>query len=417
MIESYKQLVNRLNEFRKKYYLIKLLRGIILFFSLLVVYLFGTLIIESFFYLLPEYKIIIIYFSLSIIAGFIAVYLVYPLLKYFGITGKETMKQLEKQLKKFLPEIKDTLLNTIELAENNEQLYPIELINASIEQKYQKLKVFDFQSAISFSTVKKILLKFLLIISIAILLFVLFKTEISNAAFRIAKYQTEFVKPAPFDFVLLNKELKVRKGSDLKIELQIKGRQKPETVYLSFGGNNFLMNHEKDLFTYEIENINNSFSIVFSANNYNSKRYKIEVLQIPIIKRFEVEILPPKYTGIKNENIKNIGDLIVPHGTNCKWIFETNACDQLLFIVNDTIEIIAEKEKGIFTIERQLLNNMKYAISLKNENFEEENVLNYKAEIVKDLYPEIEVVQMKDSTEFLGIISKEKLVMIMVLIV
>ena len=401
MTENYKHLVESLKRFKHKFLLFALFRGILMLFSILLLYLLILVFAENVLFLKPEIKLFIFFISL-IFSIVISVWLiVVPALKLVGIGKKMEKKEVAQMVRNYLPEIDDRLINSIELAENTNNDYSNELVWASIDQKIKELKVLDFSSSIKISHLKLFIFRFLIVFSFFVLSFLFSGNTMIDSAARLIHYQSEFIKPAPFKFLLKTENLEVRKGSGLKIEMELHGKVVPELVFVSFGGNNFLMEKKENLYSYEIENINNSFLFYFSADNYFSEQYRISVVPVPVMGNFEVEVIPPSYTDLKNETFSNVGDLKVSYGSLLRWSLKTFETNELTLIFNDSLVYLSEKKSDKFIFEKRILKNCKYSVSLKNEHFSEENVLTFQIEVIPDLYPQVEVVQMRDSVDFM----------------
>ena len=144
MTENYKHLIESLKKFRNKFLLFSLLRGILMLFSILLLYLLILILAESILFLKPEKKVFVFYISLIFSVIIVIWFVLIPALKLFGIGKTMNKKQVAQNIRKYLPEIDDKLINSIELAEDFNNDYSNELILASIDQKIEKLKVFDF---------------------------------------------------------------------------------------------------------------------------------------------------------------------------------------------------------------------------------------------------------------------------------
>lgn len=400
MSENYKQLVESLKKFKLKYLFFNVIRGLLLLFSILLSYFLIVIITEIFLFIKPEIKLFIFFISLLFVLVVLVWFLFIPFMKMIGIGKLLTHKEIAIIVKRYLPEVEDSLINSIELAEDANNKYSSELILASIDQKIERLKIFDFRNALKLNILKLFFLRFGIVLSVFLIVFLVFSNEMIDSTSRLIHYQSEFVKPPPFQFKLITENLEVRKGSGLKIELEVEGKEIPNVIYISFGGNNFLMEKKENYYSYEIENINNSFSFSFVANNYYSKQYHIKILPVPLIGNFIVDVYTPQYTNLKNENFSNVGNLKVPRGSVVKWKFKTFETSELLLVFNDTLHISTKKNSDDFSYEMLVMRDIKYSVSLKNENFSEENILSYKIEVIPDLFPQIEVVQIKDSISF-----------------
>jgi hypothetical protein len=170
-MDNFKIIENNINNFTKKYYFIKLVRGIVyvLFISILIfIFLTG---LENYFYFKSNTKIILLNIGMLLLLISIFIFIIYPILGIVGLRKKLKNDLVNKYIVDFFPEIKDQFINLYELKKiDSESLnYSIELINASINQKINNLKIYDFKLSINAYKVSS----YLLGIIIFILLFVI----------------------------------------------------------------------------------------------------------------------------------------------------------------------------------------------------------------------------------------------------
>ncbi|MBC8003917.1 MAG: hypothetical protein H7X84_00470, partial [Verrucomicrobia bacterium] len=400
MDKNYKQFVDKLNLYIKKFYLYRLIRGLMLFILLLIVYTGSVATLEYFSYFDPKIKLGIAIVSI-LITILIAVYFVLiPFIKLLGLGKLLTFYDVSELLSKRYPEIKDRLINIIELSGQHSSNYSNALTQASINQKIEELKVFSFSDAIRLKDLKPVFIVFIGVTLFFAMGFISFPDMFRESSVRLIRYQQQFEKPAPFTFSLQNTNLEVVMGESVELELKCEGKEVPQMVYVNIGGNDFLMAKENDTFKYTVENVNSSFPFYFTDKNYISEDYKISVLNKPFISGFTVSVQPPTYTGLSGETLNNIGDLKIASGTNITWKFNTVDTDSLEIIFNDSIKIKGSRDGSVFELKKTFFSNAEYRIAIRNSRLSEQNSLVYKVQIVPDLFPEIAVVQVRDTLDF-----------------
>jgi len=400
MDKNYKQFVDKLNLYIRKFYLYQLVRGLILFVLLFVVYYSFISILEYFNYFDPFIKLIIIGFSLLFTFIIFIYFLLIPSLKLLGIGKRLSYYDVSSQLSKSYPEIKDKLINIIELENESDSLYSSELKRASIDQKIDEIKIFQFTDSIRFKDLKVIFLSFLVVFTFFAGSLLVSPDYLTESSVRLIHFQQKFEKPAPFIFKVENEDLEIVTGESIKLKLLCSGKDLPEMVYLNFGGNNYLMTREDGLFTYTIENINSSISFYFTDKKYVSELYRISVLNKPFISSFSVSVQPPSYTNLSSEVLHNIGDLKVVSGTTVKWNFNVVDADSLTVLFSDSTKISGKKVNNTFEVSKTFYNDVEYKIAVKNSRLADVNNLVYKIQTISDLYPEINVVKANDSIDF-----------------
>ncbi len=401
MTDNFKILVHKLNKFRKRYYLFKLLRGTLLTLVLSLVIYFVVSIIEYYSYLPPDVRLVEFYALIIFLVVIVFTYMFLPFLKLIRITKQISYPKLNSIIVNHFPEIKDKLLNIIELANSDDSQYSKEILWASIDQKINEIKVFDIKHAVNFKHLRYFLLYFLtsavVIISVAV-----YKTPVlTESNYRILNYEQNFIKPAPYQFVILNNSLEVTKGENITISVNCKGDDFPRIVYINIEGNNYLMNEKQEgLFEYTIESCINSFNFFFTDLKYNSKNYLLKILPNPNITSFYVSIKPPGYTNLPAQVINNIGDLKIPVGTVLKWSFSCIDTDSLFIDFGEEGRVNAKNTGNSFIIEKNIYNNVNYDILLGNRIIENKNIITYTIDVINDSYPQIQVVRVRDSLHY-----------------
>ncbi len=400
MDKNYKQFVDKLNSYILKFYLYQLIRGLILFILLFIVYYSFISTLEYFNYFDTTIKLLIVVVTLFFILFIFSYFLLVPTIKLFGLGKRLSYYDVSNQLSQTFPEIKDKLINIVELENESNSIYSNELKRASIDQKIDELKIFSFSQSIRFKDLKVVFGLFLFVL-VVFFGFVLFSPNVfKESSIRLIHFQQKFEKPAPFIFKLLNSNLEIITGESIELKLSCLGKEIPELMYINFSGNNYLMTKKDGFFLYTIENVNSSISFYFTDKKYVSEISRITVLNKPFISSFQVDIQPPSYTNLGIENLQNIGDLKVASGTTVRWTFNVVDTDSLIMIFNDSTRLVGKKYGNSFELVKTFYNDVDYRIALKNSKLKDENNLVYKIQTIPDLYPEIKVVQVMDSMSF-----------------
>jgi hypothetical protein len=356
----------------------------------------------------------VLFFGFLLFGGLLTVqFIALPLLKLLHIIKPIDIKTSSRIIQKHFKDIKDKLLNIIELSEISDPVYSNEIILASIDQKIDELSVFDFSQAVQFKNLRLVLSYFLISVLFAATVFVVNKSVFTTAPRRIIHYNTQFVKPAPFEFQLLNTELKAKKGDSFKIKMKVSGDELPQVAYINIEGNNYLMkNTAAGVFEFEMTSVINPVNFYFTDLKFNSDIYFLQLLPKPGINHFEVTVTPPLYTGLPVLKQENIGDLQVPHGTIVKWNFQGIDIDTLYLAFADSVTIGATQTASGFEVKNQFFKASDYHVFIKNDLTEPELAFSYAVDVLSDFYPEIKIVQVQDSLQmtrffFKGIIGDD----------
>ena len=144
-------LIQKLDEFIRKYYKNRLMRGLLWAFSMLAAYFLIIVISEYLFHFNPTVRTLFFYTFLCITLFLTTRLIIIPILQLIRIGKVISHVQAAKIIGEHFAEIQDKLLNTLQLIRQNENnLENSELLKAGIEQKTQALKVFRFTKVVDF---------------------------------------------------------------------------------------------------------------------------------------------------------------------------------------------------------------------------------------------------------------------------
>ena len=398
MEDNYGLLITKINEFTRKFYLNKLLRGSMYTIALLI--LLYLIAFTTTWYLHPSIaaKTILFFSFISLAIMACTIWILKPVAALFKLSKTITLEESAQLIGNHFFTIKDKLLNTLQLKaladlspKNNQ------LILAGIDQKIGELKPIPFTSAIRLQENKKYIRYVLIPLSFIILIAVLAPAILKEGTNSFVQYNKEILPPAPFSFVLENKSLNVIQGEDFTLRLKLKGDELPQDVYITEGLNSYKLDKENiSQFHYTFKNLQKNKELRFSAGGFNSTAYTIDVKPRPSILNVSAEFHYPAYLGKKNESRQNVSDLLLPEGTLVTWKIHTEHSDALLFILGEKPNVlkVSENESMFSAVVRK---NSTYQISPKNSFAGQSDSLTHTIATITDQYPTISVNQSADS--------------------
>ncbi len=307
-LSSYSSLLQKLDGFIRKYYTNKLLRGAIFSAVYVLAFFLAINLLEYFFYL-PTYlrKVLFFGFIFSSIA-FVARFVAWPLLNYYKLGKIISYEQAAQIIGTHFIEVKDKLLNILQLKHAAETAAESTLLFAAIDQKAVELKPIDFSFAIDLNKNRKYLKYLAPPLFLFLFIIIAAPNVIKESSKRLYHNDTYFEKEAPFKFVLLNQSLRALQFENFSVSVKTEGDARPSEMYVEAGKQIFKMKkNEAGEFVHEFINLQASTPIRFSANGFFSKPYQIDVVAKPIIASFDVVCDYPAYTGKADEVVKNMG--------------------------------------------------------------------------------------------------------------
>lgn len=394
-MEAKSIIFDKLERFIKKFYTNELIKGIILFVGLGLLYFIVTLLIEYFFWLPTSGRTILFWLFVAVELFLLIRFIAFPLFKLFKLQQGINYEQASAIIGNHFTEVQDKLLNFLQLIDQNQTS---ELLAASIEQKAAALQPIPFSNAVNFSKNKKFLPYTIVPILLLILFFVTGNSAVISSSFaRVVNYKTKYAPPAPFEFVVLNTSLTSQQNTDFILQVKTKGSVIPENVVIQIGTEEyFLQNTKPGFFEYTFSKLSKDIVFSLQANGLNSKEYQIKVIDVPTITDFKMILNYPSYLGKKPETIQGSGNALVPEGTIIDWKINAVATDRILLKTGSQTSPFALKSTS-FTIKRKIVDQFNYEVITSNRKISEFEKLGYQISIIKDQFPVISVQTPPDS--------------------
>jgi uncharacterized protein DUF4175 len=389
----------KLAAFIRKYYSNILIKGCVVFVVLGLSYFLFTLFLEYVFWLKPFYRTLLFWLFITVEIGLLVFYIILPILKLLGLKKGINTFQASKIIGAHFKEVDDKLLNLIQLEHTNQQS---DLLLASIAQKATKLQDISFTKAVDFK--KNLYLSKYLLLPFIIIILVLVSGKANpfkESLNRIVHYQNSYTPPALFTFNVLNKELKVIEGQDLRINVATKGSITPNQAEITVGSQHYFLKQDAlGFFSFLFENVTEDFTFSLQSNNVQSRPYSVKVLRKPIISLFKMHLDYPKYTHRNDVDINNTGNATVPEGTIIKWQLQTKQTSEISFISVKTHRFFKKNTADNFSYSKRLFKTLNYKISTSNKHLKNFEKLSYTVLVVKDEFPKIAVTSDIDSVNY-----------------
>ncbi|MBO4739750.1 MAG: hypothetical protein J5606_09375 [Bacteroidales bacterium] len=389
----------QLQKFINAYYNNKIYNGLVVWVSIAVILFLGLVFSEYFSYFSSPVRAVLFYGFIAANLLVFCILVAEPLLRRFSVLPQMSYEKAAKIIGAHFPEIDDKLLNAIQLNEQVANCPPenTELLLACVEQRTMEMNKFHFSLAINWQKTKRYAKYAIIPLLLLLCIFVLNNQLITKPTQRIVQYEQYFEKPAPYSFVLLNKDLKIFENDDFTIKVKIEGDEMPAEVFVKIDNAEYQMQQMAvNQFQFELKNVQKNTQFIVFSPETNSQTYEIQVLPQPILVSFVMDLNYPAYTGKPDEKIENNSDISVPQGTIISWNFYVRNTDAVVFKhqdQNDTLS--AEKDKAACRL--RLLNSIEYTIFNVNTFMQNKDSIVGFVHVVADQYPSIDVKTMHDS--------------------
>ena len=315
-------LIDKLDDFIRRYHRNKALRGALLSFATLTLGALLLAALENVGRFGVAGRTVLFYAFAATTLAVLATQVVWPMLQWFRLSRGLTYGQAARIVGEHFPEVKDKLLNTLQLQQqvDNAQGADVTLLAASIDQRTASLRPLPFTQAVDLGPAMKALRMAIPVAVVVGTLVWLKPNWVTEPATRIVQHRTEFVEPAPFRFELRNESLKVAAGDALTLEVEVVGDELPSAVMVEAQGGRFRMERTRDhVFRYTFPSVRSNTPFRFLANGWRSDEFVAVPFAMPSLAELRVEATPPRYTGLPAIDQRNQGDLTVPEGTPIQW--------------------------------------------------------------------------------------------------
>ena len=400
---SYKELIAKLDRFTRKYYLNKVLRGSLLFVGLVLFLFMLFSVMEYNFYFDTGVRKMLFFSFIAAGVGSLFAWILMPLFRLLRLGQTISHEKAASIIGAHFTDVKDQLLNVLQLREQLNGKTDTSLLMASIDQKTARIKPVPFQRAIDLSKNRRYLKYALPPLFVLGALLIMAPSMISEGSSRIIKNNEFFEKPAPFHFhVMKSDNLRAVQYADYEILIDTDGDFVPERAFIELNDQSYqLEKDDKHDFRFVVKNIKDDLSFRLTSGEVESKEYDIDVLKKPQFLDMKVRAYYPKYIGRAAETFENNGDLTVPAGTQLHWTIQAKETSdiQVSFnqISNSKLEALSEKTSGTFELKKGVYSNLPYALYASSEELPLADSMHYHIESIPDQHPTIVVQSLEDT--------------------
>ena len=404
-------LLNKIESFIKKFYLNKLIHGTLIGSVILILSFLILNGIEYFSWLPQNIRLILFITSIAIFSIVFIFYFIIPCINLIRFRKKMSDKEAAVLIGKFFPEIKDKLLNTLQLTDEINSNQDNELLIATIEQRTQNLQTFNFSEAVNLKGNYKYLKIFGISFIILIALILFFPDFSQKPVGRIINYDKFYEKPLPFQVKLQAEAIEIIQGDDIEFRIYVSGEKIPEAFYVNTSvGTRMMSKTSANEFYYIFNNVYQSETFQIKGGDYISPEIKIIVNPSPTLLYYETVLTFPKYINRKNETLSGKTRIMIPQGTETKFIFHTKDVTEMNILHDSTNHVLkSEGENYVYSFNAS--HTSKFYVNISNEWSDSNSPIPFTIEVIPDAYPEIQVQAFNEDfskqTYYSGLIADD----------
>lgn len=421
-MSSPKGLIEKIEGFTRKYYLNRLIQGVLVGAVLWIVFYLLINGLEYFSWFPPKGRFVLFLFLLAGSAFVLVYYFLIPLINLIRFRKKMSVEQASVMIGKFFPEIKDKLLNTIQLSNQMEtsKVGPSTgsgaekdnaLLAATIEQRSARLSPIRFSDAVDLRGNLKYLGIFFGSFLILIALMVFLPSFAVQPTQRIVNYEQNFEKPLPYQVEIEQDDIETTQGKEVKFNIRVTGDRIPDAFYVkSELGQQLMTKGSVNEFSYTFKNLYNDLTFNVVGGDYTSRPLHITVHPNPTLLSYRCELRYPAYIHRTNETLEGKTRLIVPQGTKLVFNFSTRDTEQMT-VSRDSLTSDLTARDDVFEYQFVAAQSTKFEVQVQNTWNNSLEPLPFSVDVLPDAYPDIRVEsfdeQLSTDVYFSGLVTDD----------
>ena len=394
-------MIEKIEGFTKKYYLNRLIQGVLVGAVLWIVFYLLINGLEYFSWFPPKGRLVLLLFLLAGSAFILVYYFLIPFINLIRFRKKMSVEQASVLIGRFFPEIKDKLLNTIQLSQQKEAtrgpstssgtLTDNALLEATIEQRSARLSPIRFSDAVNLRGNLKYLGIFFGSLLSLIALMVFLPSFAVQPTQRIVNYEQHFEKPLPYQVEIAQDEIETTQGKEVKFSIRVTGDRIPDAFYVkSELGQQLMTRGSANDFSYTFKNLYNDLTFNVTGGEYTSRPLHITVHPNPTLLSYRCELRYPAYVHRTNETLDAKTRLIVPQGTQLTFCFNTRDTE-LMTVSRDSLTTDLKAKDDIFEYQFIAAQSTKFEVQVQNTWNQTIDPLPFTVDVLPDAYPDIRV--------------------------
>ncbi|HMW32595.1 MAG TPA: hypothetical protein PLH27_05305 [bacterium] len=357
--------------------------------------------------------------ALMIACVIIAFYIVSPILRLFGVVAASSDFVLAQQIGQRFPEIKDRLLNALqlfgELREGNEKVSE-PMIIAAIQTIHTTLEKYDIISVADRTVLRKTWRYTSVVVIAASIVFLFFNRPLTDAFARLADPGKKPMEVIPYRWVIVPGTTDILQGQNRKISVEIipltSDAAMPDAVQLltQLSGveqvtETLMKKDTARFYSLELQNLRQETTYWFKFSYVENSRKRaaisekntLHVMRRPSVKRLQIEIESPTYARIEHRILEaNSGDIQALKGSRVRVTMEaTKSLQEARIVFSDSTSIPLktsvfnyEKAEGSFKV---MKSGTYHFVMTDKEGTPSADPVEYRIDVQDDLYPLVQL--------------------------
>ena len=416
--KKYKKIFRQITKIHRQYYLIKILEKTFRFLSISFIAISIFLFLNLLFDISPTIRqgfigIVFLWYL------FYTIYYILPNLREIFSPSQKMLQRTAIRIGRMDKNIQDALLNYLQIYHKHSSSGSTILRNMALNQLWKKFSDINLKPAFSLKTLRVNARPLLLASLFCSFVYLFFPNQVGSAFRKIIFPWKNFQEELPIKVINLSGNQEILRNNSVVLRGKVEG-VKPLRLFLilqslkKFDDENLKKSDvkkltipvpDKEFFEYKLNHVQNPFQYYFIADlsfsrfrsqSVTSEMGTILIKERPVIRNFQVKIMPPAYSGLSPTLLPaNDGEITALRGSRVEINIETDKqLTKAYILFSDStqvpLRISGHTAHGSFIVEKNIL----YTIKV----FDQDSIANYKPVEysifpLNDEYPFAEITQ------------------------
>ncbi|PSQ55270.1 MAG: hypothetical protein BRD28_00850 [Bacteroidetes bacterium QH_10_64_37] len=257
--------------------------------------------------------------------GIGAAFIARPLGRLLGLLSGPTDQEVARTVGAHHPVVADRLVNLLQLAEGQGSHAPTPYVDRAVQHLAEQIDEVEFDDVADFEPARSAA-RWAALPLLAVLAFLLAApSTFLGASGRLLAPQTDFDRPAPFEFAVTPGHARLVKGDSLRISVRTTGTV-PETATLLLRNPDdespqriALQADTTGTFRHTVPNLRRPLRYRVVASPVRTQWFAVEVAQRPFLRQLQLQVIPPAYTDRPARKLApNVGDVTALPGAQVR---------------------------------------------------------------------------------------------------
>ena len=331
--------------------------------------------------------------------GVVGAYLARPLGQLLGVSPSPSDEEIARTVGRAYPEVSDRLVNLLQLAEGQSTRAPAPFVDRAVQRLGEEVDPVPFEEIEDFHEARRALRLASLPVVGVLAFLLLAPSSFLGASGRLLAPQTHFQRPAPFQLSVQPGNVELVKGDSLEIRvyaageapqrvtlaLQAQGEQRPQTVPMQADSSG--------VYRHTVAGVREALRYRVTADPVETAWFDAEVLARPLVRRLDITLDPPAYTGLPTRSLDpNVGNITGLPGTEVSVTAELGGPEvdaaEIAFDDGTTVplDVSGSTATGSFPLQRE----GRYRLRLRStENVRNRDPIRYSLSLRADARPSV----------------------------